>query len=287
MQGARQVALRRARLCLCGWLAAKRILKLLCIHPDEVCKCSGVLHFNIFHQSTKYAELLAPRNPSENPPSFSFLQLFFFINLLQHSQCTEQNCMFFFTVVAATVSRCGKQARVRPQWPSSYDVTRATLPPRLFRHDYVYHVLVRVTRTCITCPWTWTWHYTWTLTFDLHVWPMANCVIELITSPTGAPLFLSTIFRPSLRIRHEFWGHHDLSIRIPSSVAAYQTPSSSATTNQNRWSFNPLIRSDPSVQTSAPDIILLMMFHFVQCEEIASHFCRTHIGHRLEREQMT
>ena len=66
-------------------------------------------------------------------------------SFLRH-QCTEQNCLFFFTAAAASVSHCRKQARVRLQWPSSYDVTRATLPTRLFRHDYVCHVLVRVTR---------------------------------------------------------------------------------------------------------------------------------------------
>ena len=102
------MVLRRAWLWLCGRLTAKKILKLLCIHPDKVCKSSGPgdLHFNVLHQSTKYVELLAPRNPSGN---FSFLQLFilfFVINLLQHSQCTEQNCIFFFTAAAATVSHC-------------------------------------------------------------------------------------------------------------------------------------------------------------------------------------
>ena len=103
--------------CVCPFvLTAMKILKLLCIHPDKVCKCSGVLHFNFIHQSMKCAELLAPRNPSANPPSFSFLQLFFLffvINLLQRSQCTEQTCMFFFTAAAATVSDCRTQARVR------------------------------------------------------------------------------------------------------------------------------------------------------------------------------
>ena len=41
------------------------------------------IHFNFFHQSMKCAELLAPRNPWANPPSFPFLQLFFlFCSLL-------------------------------------------------------------------------------------------------------------------------------------------------------------------------------------------------------------
>ena len=55
-QGAQQVALRREWLCLCGQLTAKKILKLLCIHPDKGCKCSGVLHFNFVHQSMECAE---------------------------------------------------------------------------------------------------------------------------------------------------------------------------------------------------------------------------------------
>ena len=118
-QGVQQVVLRRAWLSLCGRITAKKILKLLCIPPDKVYKCSGVLHFNVLHQSMTCAELLAPRNPSANPPSFSFLQLFFLffvINLLQRSQCTEQNCTYFFTAAvadAATVSHSCKQARVR------------------------------------------------------------------------------------------------------------------------------------------------------------------------------
>ena len=47
---------------------------------------SGVLHFNFLHQRLKFADLLAPRNPSAKP--FSFLQIlyrFFLINLLHHS----------------------------------------------------------------------------------------------------------------------------------------------------------------------------------------------------------
>ena len=60
-QDAQQVVLHRAYLRLCGRLTAKNILKLLCIHPDKVCNCSGALHFNFLHQSMKCAELLAPR----------------------------------------------------------------------------------------------------------------------------------------------------------------------------------------------------------------------------------
>ena len=106
-----QVVLRREWLCLCGRLTAKNILTLMCIHPDKVCKCSGVLHFNFLHQSMECAELLVLRNAEANPPSFPFLQLFFLffvINLLQHSQCTEQNCLFFFTAAASTVGHCSQ-----------------------------------------------------------------------------------------------------------------------------------------------------------------------------------
>ena len=42
------MVLRRPWLCLCGQLTAKKILKLLCIHPDKVWKCSGVLHLMSF-----------------------------------------------------------------------------------------------------------------------------------------------------------------------------------------------------------------------------------------------
>ena len=60
-QGVQQVVLHRACLCRCGRLTANKILKLLCIHSDKVCKCSGALHFHFLHQSMKCAELLAPR----------------------------------------------------------------------------------------------------------------------------------------------------------------------------------------------------------------------------------
>ena len=144
-QGAQQVVLRRAWLCL----------KLLCIHPDKVCKCSGVLHFNFLHQSMKCTDLLAPRNPWANP-SFSFLQLFFLffvINLLQHSQCTEQNCIVLFmllhlSAIAVNKHVCvcnGLQLMTSLKQLSRLDCFVTTT---CVMHSYEW--LVRGTRTCIT-----------------------------------------------------------------------------------------------------------------------------------------
>jgi len=62
---------------------------------------------NPYHVACLYmkcAELLVPLlNPWANPHSFFIRSvcLFFFINLLQHSKCSEQMCMFFFAAAAA------------------------------------------------------------------------------------------------------------------------------------------------------------------------------------------
>ena len=118
------------------------ILKLLCLQPDKVCKCSGV-YCNFLHQSMKSAELLAPRNPH----LFRFVSFFPFLHRqFVAAQAVLRAKLHIFLTAAVTVSHCRKQTRMRLLWPSPYDITHASLPTRLFRH-YVFHALVRVIRT--------------------------------------------------------------------------------------------------------------------------------------------
>ena len=93
-QGAQQVVLHRACLCLCGRLTTK-ILKSLSIRTKFA---------NVLWPSTLISFTRAWNAPNCWRRSFSFLQLFFVINLLQKSQCTEQNCMFFFTAADAAAT---------------------------------------------------------------------------------------------------------------------------------------------------------------------------------------